>query len=235
MNDYNKINADLINFWNEAFKLTDEDKKEINEMELSDPVELAPSKILADAAISISNSNHILDYGCGSGWASLIMAKYGSCQIDAVDMGTNIIELVNLYASLYNLSNQINAFVIGNDWLSTVNDNSYDALLCSNVLDVVTLDVTLKLIQEFHRILKPGSKLVIGLNFYMSNEDAKKRNMELIDGKYLIVNGILRLNSLSDEEWKKLFEPYFDLIALTYFAWPNEVEEKRRLFVLKNK
>ena len=49
------------------------------------------------------------------------------------------------------------------------------------------------------------------------------------------MNGVLRLTSLSDEEWKDLFAPYFNVESLTYFSWPGEEKETRRLFVLKKK
>ena len=53
--------------------------------------------------------------------------------------------------------------------------------------------------------------------------------------KYLFVNDILRLSSLSDDEWKNEFVPYFNIEKLDYFAWEGEPKESRRLFVLRKK
>ena len=64
---------------------------------------------------------------------------------------------------------------------------------------------------------------------------AKKRNIELVDDMYLFVNDVLRLSSLSDDEWKIIFAPYFEVVKLDYFAWEGEEKESRRLFVLKKK
>ena len=89
--------------------------------------------------------------------------------------------------------------------------------------------------KEMARITTSDAKIVIGLNFYMSKEMAKKRNIELVDDMYLFVNDVLRLSSLSDDEWKIIFAPYFEVAKLDYFAWEGEEKESRRLFVLKKK
>ena len=69
----------------------------------------------------------------------------------------------------------------------------------------------------------------------ISKEDAKNRGLELIEDKYLIINGTLRLLSLTDEKWTELFSPYFEIESLEYFAWPGEKQETRRLFRLKRR
>ena len=68
----------------------------------------------------------------------------------------------------------------------------------------------------------------------MPPEAAKQRGMDLVEDKYLFVDNVLRLLSLSDEEWKELFLPYFEVEQLDYFAWPGEQKETRRLFILRN-
>ena len=59
--------------------------------------------------------------------------------------------------------------------------------------------------------------------------------MELVDGHYLFIDGILRLSSYSDLEWMDLFSMYFTVEELSYFKWDGETKEARRLFVLKRK
>ena len=207
--DNKKINEDLIKFWDQALTINDEDKEEALKYADLDYKELAPSVKLLNAVYKFCGCENVLDYGCGTAWGAIVAIKSGAKHVDAVDLGENIIESAKFYAKLYNAEKGFNAFKIDENWLKTVESNTYDAIVCSNVLDVVTEDVSESIIKELARILKPYSKVVIGLNFYMSPERAKERGIELIDGNKLFQNGVLRLLSLSDEEWTKKFSKYF--------------------------
>ena len=57
----------------------------------------------------------------------------------------------------------------------------------------------------------------------------------VVDGPHVYINNVLRLTSLKDEEWLDIFKEYYNLVSLSYFAWPGEEKETRRLFVLKRK
>ena len=229
------INSTLIQFWDQALTLPEEDKAKAAEQEVGDCKDLAPSEKLYLAARELGACKKTLDYGCGDGWASIIIAKNGCPDVTAVDLGKNIIDTANFYMKLYGVQDQAKALAVSSDWLQSVPDASFDGFVCSNVLDVVPLETSEVIIQEAARILNKDAKIVIGLNFYMSPEAASARGMELVDGKYLFVNGVLRLASLSDEEWTARFEPYFEVEKLEYFAWPGEPKETRRLFRLKKK
>ena len=228
-----QINTELINFWNENIKISDEEKKEITQTPNLDYKDLAPSIKLYEAIKLIKDNNYILDYGCGNGWASIIAKREGVSKVDAVDLGDNIIDTVKFFSKIFNTT--INVFKINDNWLKMQDGNIYDAIICSNVLDVIPQNTTKEIIKEFNRLLKEKGKLIVGLNFYMSKEEADSRGIELLDGNKLFVNDILRLVSLSDDEWVKEFSPYFNIVNLDHFAWPNEKEEKRRLFILEKK
>ena len=92
-----------------------------------------------------------------------------------------------------------------------------------------------EILANLSRIATKGARIVIGLNFYLSPEAAMARNMELVEDKYLFVQGILRLTSLSDAQWRDRFAPYCEVERLDDFAWPGEEKETRRLFVLRKK
>ena len=64
---------------------------------------------------------------------------------------------------------------------------------------------------------------------------AAARNIELVDGYRLYMDGVLRLVSRSDEEWIQIFSPWYDIEKLEHFAWPGEETETRRLFYLRKK
>ena len=150
-----------------------------------------------------------------------------------MDLGEKIIDSAKFYAELGEAN--IKAFVIDQNWLKSEKEGTYDGLICSNVLDVLPIETTKEIIKELSRICKKNAKIIIGLNFYMAPEIAKQRGMELVEDKYLFVDNVLRLLSLSDDEWKELFLPYFEVDTLEYFAWPGEQKETRRLFVLRKR
>ena len=74
---------------------------------------------------------------------------------------------------------------------------------------------------------------MIGMNFYMSPEEARERGMDVKHDRYLYSNGVLRLSLISDDEWKEILGKYFTVEDLDHFAWPGEKKGGRRLFRLK--
>lgn len=226
------INDTLIDFWNSAISLSEEEiKEEATELEYRD---LAPSKKLFNAIVELKGCKNVLDYGCGNGWASIIAAKGGIKNVTAVDVGENIIETARFYANLYGVSDRLEIKKVPLDYLSNLPPKSFDGFICSNVLDVIPLATSKKIIEEAARILCENGKAIIGMNFFISEDMAKTRGMKLED-RCLFVDGVLRLVSYSDDEWLEMFSPYFALERLDHFAWPNEKTESRRLFVLRKK
>lgn len=233
--DTKKKSKDLIKFWDNAFALDDVSKEEIKKgIKDEDYLSFAPSKKLLDAAKSLSSRKNVLDYGCGTGWASIVIAKNGCKNVTSVDVSPNAISALSFYSDIFQIKDNINPLVIDEDWLSKVEDNKFDAIISSNVLDVIPLEITKNIIKEFARITSKDAKIVIGLNFYLDEEKAKERGMNLTDNE-LYVDGVLRLLNKKDEEWIELFSPYFNVEKLDYFAWPNEPKESRRLFILNKK
>lgn len=228
-----KISKDVIEFWNSAIKLEEDDKKEIENSGDKDYSKLAPSLKLYEAVKELGKCEKVLDYGCGSGWSSIIALKEGAKEVDAVDMGDNIIDAIKFYAKYYGVASSLNAKKIDSDYLKSVKDATYDGIIINNVLDVIPLDITLEILHEVRRVAKKGARIIIGLNFYMSLEAAKARGLELVDSRMLFVDGVLRLYSMSDSEWTELLTKYFEIERLDHFAWEGESRETRRLFVLK--
>ena len=222
----------LRDFWDSAFLLSPEEKEKYRlELKSEDYIEFAPSENLANACLTLKGN--VLDYGCGSGWASIIMAKH-NISITSVDVSKNGIDALKFYSDVFEVNDKINAFTIDENWLSKEEDNKYDGIFSSNVLDVVPNDMAISMIKEFSRISKKGATIIIGMNFYIDKDMASSRGLELNSDNELYVDGVLRLLNKSDEEWKKEFSKYFTVTKIEYFAWPNEKVEKRRIFYLKN-
>lgn len=233
MGNIEQINKDLIHFWNKNMNISIEDKKEYDNSLEKSIDDIIPSKKLYDEVITLSSCKKVLDYGCGTGWASLSLASHSNCFITSVDLGENIIDSLLFYKNAYGIKGNIHAFKIDASWLSNLEDNTYDGIICSNVLDVIPLETALDIIKNFSRILSKNGKLIIGLNYYLPKEKAKEFQMDFRLDRYLFQDGILRLSSLSDEEWKNIFLKYFKIEKLDHFSWPGEEKETRRLFVLR--
>ena len=226
-------NRTLIGFWDKALQMSDEDKQ--GEMQNSPDSwkEMAPSEKLFKTAEALGKCGKVLDYGCGNAWAGIIAAKSGCPDVTAADVIKGGVDTAKFFADFFGVSDRLHVRLIGTDWLSSVPDETYDGMICSNVLDVVPIETSQDIIIQLARVAKKGAQVGIGLNFYMSPEKAKERGIELADGKLLYVDGVLRMVSLSDEEWAKRFAPYFEIESLEHFAWPGESVETRRLFHLR--
>ena len=228
-----EVNANLIEYWNETIGLDDEMRKELLMHIVPEQyAKLAPSEKLLRAVERLGKCRRVLDYGCGSGWAGIIAAHSGCKSVTAVDMGEKIIDSAKFHADAYKVGDRIDTVRIDGNWLKNVQSETFDGIVCSNVLDVVPVETSREIVREFARIAENGARIVIGLNFYMSKDMAEKRKIELVEDKYLFSDGVLRLTSLSDDEWKDIFTQYFAVENLDHFAWPGEEKETRRLFLL---
>ena len=226
-------NQVLVDFWSEALEMSDEDREELGRCGTENWKELAPSEKLFAAAVSLGTRKKVLDYGCGNGWAGIIAAKSSCPDVTAADMAPGAARAAEAFAKAFGTEASVHTVCIGADWLQSVPDDTYDGIFCSNVLDVVPPGTAEGILRELARIATDDAAVIIGLNFRMDPEKAKSRGQELVNGCMLYMNGILRLVSRTDEEWEKIFEPFFTVERLEHFAWAGEPEETRRLFFLR--
>ena len=228
-NDY----LNLVEFWNNSFAISEEDKKELTkEINQEDYKQLAPSPKLYEVLTLFKDKKNVLDYGCGSGWASIIMVKSGTQKIDAVDVANNSIIMLNEYKKAFQVIDQINGVFIDEKWLSKQKDATYDGFYCSNVIDVIPLEMAKEIIKESARVTNKDALTVFSLNYYINPEVMKERGCQ-VDGINIYIDGVLRLSALTDEEWTNIFKEYYQDIELSYFAWPGEQKETRRIFYLE--
>lgn len=226
----------LKEFWNQNFILKEEDKKEIlnsiNKDE--DYKDLAPSKKQYEILSLFEDKKKVLDYGSGSGWASIIMAKYNVKKVVSVDVSENSIELLKTYSKAFDTESLIEPIVIDENWLKTIRDESFDGFFSSNVVDVIPLEMAKEIIKESSRIVNKDAVVIYSFNYYIDPKEMEKRGC-IVNPPYIYINGILRLTSLTDDEWSNIFKEYFDIVDLSYFSWPGEKTETRRIFILKKK
>lgn len=228
-------NQTLIAFWDKAFALSEADQKQMFEGGGSDWKEIAPSEKLYQAACSLGKRNKVLDYGCGNAWASIIAAKSGCADVTAVDAAPGAVQATRLYAARYGVADRVHAVCSDSNWLQSIPDDTFDGLICSNVLDVVPPENAEEILRDLARVATRDGTVIVGLNYYLPPEAAAARNMDLADGNRLYIDGVLRLVSRTDEEWARIFSPWFTVEKLEHFAWSGEVKETRRLFWLRKR
>jgi len=225
-----------LHFWNETFALNEEGREKylstLNPE--TDCVELASSEKLYRILLeNMAGCQKVLDYGCGRGWAGLSLKKAGCETVEAVDLSENAAESARFLAGLLGISHGYDAHGINRDWLSAVPAERYDGIVCSNVLDVIPTQVAREILAQFRRIAKKGAVILIGMNYYMEPKDNPERKIVIEEGNQVMMDGILRMVTRTDEEWAAILGEYFTVEALDHFGWKNEQNERRRVFVLK--
>ena len=226
-------NETLVAFWDQAFFIPEEAKEAARQEGAGPWEEMAPSEALLRAVCELGGKKKVLDYGCGNGWAAIAAAKSGCPDVTAADAAPHATEMTGFLAELMGVSEQVHPVCCAGNWLKNIPAETYDGLICSNVLDVVPVETAEEILRELSRVVTPDAKIVIGLNYYLAPEAAAGKGMALTDGRLLYQDGVLRLVSRTDEDWAAFFAPFFTVENLEHFAWPGENEERRRLFHLR--
>ena len=235
MNEANE-NKTLVEFWSKVLTLTEEERQD-DQVEEDDWKHIAASTKLFDAAASLGSCRKVLDYGCGNVWASIIAAKSGCHDITAVDVAEGAIDSASFYVKIFGLENDIAVSCVDPDYLQTVSDNTFDGIFCSNVIDVLPPATAESILKELARVATDDANIIIGMNYYMTEEMPLEDGEQLVNGIFDYVDGVLRMVSRTDEEWAEIFSKYFTVEKLDHYARDQygETEEKRRLFFLKKK
>ena len=232
------IYNDILEFWNQAFKISDEEKDQfIKELDPENGwKELAPSEKLRDIiAEHLSGCQKVLDYGCGEGWAGIWLSKSGCKDIRSVDVSENAIKVADFLGSACAAGEGFKAECVSTDWITKEQEDSYDGIFCSNVIDILPSDVAEDIIENISRITTKGAKIIISMNYYQDAASDPDKNIEVKNGNEIYVNGVLRMVSRTDEEWSGILGEYFDIDKIEHFAWQGEAEERRRVYIMRNR
>lgn len=103
--------------------------------------------------LDINPNDHILDIGCGEGFYALIFDKVYGCKVTAIDYDEEILTMAKDW-----LSDSKNIkFEIGNICDLKYADNTFDKIVCSEVLEHIDDHITAT--KELYRVLKPDGIL----------------------------------------------------------------------------
>jgi len=99
--------------------------------------------------------NRILDFGCGEGDSSILLAQFGATVV-GVDITEDAVQVARDLAIAKGLEDKIE-FQVGNVEALDFEDESFDAIWCHGVLHHVDMRIALT---EMNRLLKPGGSAI---------------------------------------------------------------------------
>lgn len=227
MNDMKKesIKEQVISFWNSHFQNLQPMAIKKEDIILDTPLDEC-LQILGDEC------SEVLDIACGNGLCLIETKLIGNKTKKGLgfDTSKNAIENAKEIVHLSNLDN-LNFVTADEGFLSSLEANSYDGIFCSNFLDVVPDEISLKVIANIKRIHKPNGLLLLKLNFHLSYDLIAKLRMEKVTDNCYAINGVFRANNKSTDEWLSLFDGYKAIKITGFQRAPNLPED--RLLLLK--
>ena len=194
-----KIYEENLLFWDEAWKRVAKPHKDLPKLPYIHELTRKLKKFRV---------KKVLDLGCGSGWLSIFMSKYGF-EVTGIDASKPAIELANAWAK----EDNANVSFLAGDLLNLpFNDGAFDAIVCNSVLEHFRLDQGKIIFDKVHKILTAG-----GFFFGCFDQvgSGKGEYFELEDHTHVYTDQMrkgMMLRNFSDQELKELL-CNFDLLS----------------------
>ena len=179
-----------------------------------------------------SKTNRVLDFGCGTGDIIFQYIQYfpdkKGVGIDEAEKG---IEFAKKTAEISKYQ-EVHFFTGGSDLLLDFEDEEFDGIILSNVLDVMPEDMDESLLKNLDRVLKKGGYWFVKLNPYYTVKELRQFDYENEGGHLYEEEGILKLHQETTNHWKKIFQSYGQIERYMEFLYPWQ-EGLNRLFLIK--
>ena len=194
-----QIYEENLHFWDEAWKRVSKPHKELPKLPYIHELTRKLKKYKV---------NKVLDLGCGSGWLSVFISKYGF-DVTGIDIAKPAVELGKTWASEDNA--KVN-FLVGDLLNLPFKEGTYDAIVCNSVLEHFRLDQAKVLFEKIYKIL-------IGKGFLFGCFDqvgtGKGEYYELNDSTHVYTDQMrkgMMLRNYPDQELKELLSN-FDILS----------------------
>lgn len=213
----------IASFWDTAFK-----EGEPSPLKKED---FQPSqKLNQDILLYGKQAKKALDFGSGVDLLFLEAALEGATFEGLnLDLSPAATKLYQGYIDLSKVTN-VRCQKGGLEALSSYPDGSFDLVVISNVIDVLPADEAERILQSVKRLLAPKGVFLLKTNFYINDEMAHKRGMNLSDGK-LYVDGVLRAVNRTNESWIAQCEPLRLVDSYPYERIPNGPKDRCFVFM----
>ena len=106
-------------------------------------------------ARSFCKGREVLDFGCGTGYGSRMLADVAA-KVTGIDIDQAAIKWASATHRKGNLS-----YIISENVGSELDDNSFDVITCFEMIEHVDIENQKNCLQQFKRLLQPGGKLLI--------------------------------------------------------------------------
>ena len=178
-------------------------------------------------------TTNVLDFGCGTGDISFQYLQYQPThKVLGIDASKTGIEFATETARLSDYKTA--TFLEGTDHtVKQLEENSFDGVILSNVLDVMPKDVSKEVVEDLERVLKPGGYWFIKMNPYYSKEELESFGYENMGNNIYEENHIMRLRQATTNYWKERFARFGKEIIYLEFEYPWQ-EGMNRLFVYQS-
>ncbi len=223
MTDKKAEYAKCIGFWNEVFA------REVPVFPKA--AKTGIEEFDAGIAWLADGSESVVDFECGNGTLLFICRNLGTKTHIGIDLSEQAIK--SAVERSRAVQNENFSFINGGtEQLKRIADNSVDAAILSNILDNLYPDDAVSALDEIHRLLKSGGKLLVKLNPFLSEKQIKEWNIKTIEGN-LLDDGLLLWNN-TDAEWERLFKEKFSTVAKKEIYY-KEAEQINRMYLLLKK
>ena len=169
----------------------------------------------------------ILDFGCGNGVSLHYCALRGTRKHLAIDISEEGIRIAEKRP--FNGDAEFDYKAGGVEVLSKVGSASMDGVILMNIIDNLHPDDGVKTLKEIKRILRPGGKVLVKLNPYLTEEQIQEYDIKTIEGNFLD-DGLFLWNQTT-EEWSSFFSKSFEIFK-QYDIYYKEHEQYNRVFLL---
>lgn len=183
-----------------------------------------------DAALRwlCKGAESVFDFGCGNGTMLFYCALLGTRKHVGIDLSNSAVE--NARKRRARMKTGEYAFSLGGTELLTgLADESFDAVILSNILDNLYPDDALFAMANAARLLKTGGRALVKLNPHLSPEQIQDWNIRTVEGD-LLDDGLLLWN-LPTTRWQELLEAHFTIERFEEPYYP-EHEQTNRLFLV---
>lgn len=194
-----EIYQENLQFWDKAWKRVSKPHKELPKLPYIHELTRKLKKYQV---------KKVLDLGCGSGWLSIFISKYGF-DVTGIDASESAIDLGKMWAAEENLN--VN-FMLCDLLNIPFEENSFDAIVCNSVLEHFRFDQAKIIFKTIHKILSEKGFL---FGCFDKVGTGKGEYFELEDSTHIYTDEIrkgMMLRNYSDEELKTLMKD-FDILS----------------------
>lgn len=152
-------------------------------------------------------ASSVIDFGCASGNLLFQCSRCGTVDHIGIDLSAQAI--FNAREKGRRIPGRSFRFICGGaQALGAVESSSMDAAVLSNILDNLYPDDAHSVLTQIRRILRPGGRLLVKLNPYLTPEEISESGFRVREGN-LLDDGMLLWNN-STAEWDRMLGAYFD-------------------------